>query len=111
MLCSSYEYQEIFVRQAFVFKTAVRVLCFAKKFCLGSYIKFFSFSYCLAKKSSFFRFVQQKNLRVRITLQRVARELQYFRTGGARPRAPKSGTRNKVLRWNWIVFVPKTSVL
>jgi len=30
----------------------------------------------------------------------------YFRTGG-KPRAPKSGTRNKVLRWNWSVFCPK----
>jgi len=37
----------------------------------------------------------------------------YFWTGGARPiRAPKSGTRNKGLRWNWErFFVPKTSVL
>jgi len=31
----------------------------------------------------------------------------YFWTGGARPRAPKSGTRNKSLRWNWSVFCPE----
>jgi len=30
----------------------------------------------------------------------------YFRTGGARPRAPKSGSR-KVLRWNRSVIFPK----
>jgi len=30
----------------------------------------------------------------------------YFRTVGARPRAP-SGTRNKVLRWYWSVFCPE----
>jgi len=29
----------------------------------------------------------------------------YFRTGGARPKAQKTGTRNRVLRWNWIVFL------
>jgi len=29
----------------------------------------------------------------------------YFRTGGARSRAPKSGTWIKVLRWNWSVFL------
>jgi len=35
----------------------------------------------------------------------------YFWTGRARPRAPKSGTRNKILRWNWnVIFVPKRSV-
>jgi len=27
-----------------------------------------------------------------------------FWTGGARPRAPKSGTRNRGLHWNWRVF-------
>jgi len=31
----------------------------------------------------------------------------YYMGGGARPRAPKSGTQNKVLRWNWSVFYPK----
>jgi len=40
----------------------------------------------------------------------VAREL--FLDRGARPRAPKLGTRNKGLRWNWSAFfVPKRSVL
>jgi len=33
----------------------------------------------------------------------VAREL--FLDRGARPRSPKSGTRNKGLRWNWRVFL------
>jgi len=32
----------------------------------------------------------------------------YFRTRQARPKAPKPGTRNTVVRWNWIVvFCPK----
>jgi len=35
----------------------------------------------------------------------VARQL--FLERGTRPRAPKSGTRNKGLRWNWSVFCPK----
>jgi len=37
--------------------------------------------------------------------QPVAQEL--FWTGGAKPRAPKSGTRNKGLRWNWSDFCPE----
>jgi len=35
----------------------------------------------------------------------VAREL--FLDRGARPRAPKSGTRNKGIRWNWNVFLSR----
>jgi len=31
----------------------------------------------------------------------------YFRTRGARPRAPKSGTWNNVFRWKWSVFYSK----
>jgi len=34
----------------------------------------------------------------------------YFRTGGARPRARKSGTRNRVPRWKWIVFLTQKQV-
>jgi len=43
---------------------------------------------------------------------RLSRAGTILGQGGARPRAPKSGTRNKALRWNWSVFfVPKRSVL
>jgi len=30
-----------------------------------------------------------------------------FGQGGARPRSPKSGTRNSGLRWNWRVFLSR----
>jgi len=57
-------------------------------------------------------------MNVVMTLQLVTGSAQwrgnYFRTqGGARPRAPKSGARNKVLRFAEIgvFFIPNTSVL
>jgi len=31
----------------------------------------------------------------------------FLNRGGARPKAPKSGTRKKGLRWNWSIFCPE----
>jgi len=53
--------RKFFVRHAFVFKTAVRELYFAKNFVRETIKKFSSYSCCIAKKCSFSRFVAAKN--------------------------------------------------
>jgi len=61
--------RRFFVRHVFVFKTAVCELYFAKKFCSGNYNKIFFVFMLPCKKCSLSRFVQQKNLPVRVALQ------------------------------------------